>query len=76
MEEVALGIIKIIGRILFFVFVELSLDILLKGPGHLIVKLFSRNKEKEPTENQSLIVGIIFWALISVIVFLVFRYAL
>jgi len=76
MEEVVAGIFKFIGRAIVQVFVELIFELLIKGPGYIIVMLFSINKEKEPTENQSLIVGIIFWSVIGICVYLVFKYAL
>lgn len=76
MEDVAAGIFKFIGRAIAQIFIELILELLIKGPGYLIIKLFSKNKEKEPTENKLIIVGLLFWCSIGLGAYLVFKYAI
>ena len=73
-EEIASGLFRIIGKLIGQVFLEVILEIILKGPGYIIIKLFSKNKAKEPSETTAFIVGILFWAVIALIVFVVMKY--
>lgn len=70
------GLFKFIGRFIVHIFIELILELLIKGPGYLIIKLFSKNNGEEPTENKLIIVGLIFWCSIGSAIFLVFKYAI
>ena len=76
MEEVVAGIFKFIGRAIVQIFIELILEILIKGPGYLIIKFFSNLNEKEPTENKIIITGILFWCLVGGSTYLVFKYGM
>lgn len=76
MEEVVAGIFKFIGRAIGQIFMELILELLIKGPGYLIIKLFSKNKQKEPTENKLIVVGLLFWCFIGGGAYMVFKYAI
>ena len=73
-EEIASGLFRIIGKLIGQVFLELIFEIILKGPGYIIVKLFSKNKEKEPSETPVFIVGVLFWVVIALIAFVVMKY--
>ncbi len=42
MEEIVGGVIKFVGRIVVQFLVEVVFEVLLKGPGYLIVKSFDR----------------------------------
>ena len=74
MEEVAAGIFKFIGRAIVQIFIELILELLIKGPGYLIIKFFSKINEKDPTENKTVIIGLIFWCFVGSTTYLVFKY--
>ena len=74
MEDVVAGIFKFIGRAIGQIFIELILELLIKGPGYLITKFFSKTNEKEPTENKTIIIGLLFWCFIGVSTYLVYKY--
>jgi len=74
MEEVAVGIFKFIGRAIVQIFIELILELLIKGPGYLIIKFFSKINEKDPRENKTVIIGLIFWCFVGSTTYLVFKY--
>ena len=76
MEDVVVGIFKFIGRAIGQIFIELILELLIKGPGYLIIKYFSKSNEKESTENKLVIAGIIFWCFVGGCVYLVFKYGM
>ena len=76
MEEVVAGIFKFIGRAIAQIFIELILELLIKGPGYLVLKLFSNSREKEPTENKLLVVGLLFWFVVGAGTYLVFKYGM
>lgn len=76
MEEVVAGIFKFIGRVIVQIFIELILELLIKGPGYLIMKFFSNINKNEPTENKLIIVGILFWCFIGGSAYLVFKYGI
>ena len=76
MEEVIVGIFKFIGRAIVHIFIELILELLIKGPGYLIIKIFSNINEKEPTENKIIIIGLLFWCLVGAVAYMVFKYGM
>ena len=76
MEEIVAGIFKFIGRVIAQIFIELILEIIVKGPGYLIIKFFSKTNAKEPTENRTIIIGLLFWCFIGVSTYLVFKYGM
>ena len=73
-EEIASGLFRLLGKLIGQVFIELILELVIKGPGYIIIKLFSKNKENEPSETPEFMVGILFWVVIALIVFVVFKY--
>lgn len=76
MEDVVGGIFKFIGRAIGQIFIELILELLIKGPSYLIIKFFSKNNEKEPTENKLIIIGLLFWCFVGSCAYLVFKYGM
>ena len=76
MEDVVAGIFKFIGRAIGQILIELILELLIKGPGYLIIKFFSKTNEKEPTENRLIIVGLLFWCFVGGSTYLVFKYGI
>ncbi len=68
--EIASGFLEIIGRI----FMELILEILIKGPGYLIVKIFTK-KNINPDSFLVIVIGLIVWVIFGYGVFLVYSIA-
>ncbi len=63
-EEVVEGFFKFAARIIGQIFIELIFEILIKGPGYFIVKLFS--VEAPDTDSARVIfTGVLFWLLIG-----------
>ena len=76
MEEVVEGAFRFIARAIGHIFIEIILELLIKGPGYLIAKLISKNRQMEPTENKSIILGILFWCFIGGVAYMVVKYAI
>lgn len=73
-DEIASGIFKIIGKLIGQIFIELILELIIKGPGYLIIKSLSKNSESVPSEGLVAMVGILFWTVVALIVFVVIKY--
>lgn len=62
------GVLRFVGRIL----VELVVELLLYGTGHLLLKPFYRGKE--PSDGLCALVGLLAWAAFAVAAFMAYRY--
>ncbi len=65
--EALRGAFRVVGRVLF----EVVFDILLKGTGHVVIRLFRPGKE--PGEETCALVGLLVWDAIAVGAFLLHR---
>jgi len=74
LDELASGLLHIVGRLIGHLFIDIILELLIKGPGYLINKAFARKKDIDPDGFLVLLTGIIFWVLIGIIVFFVISY--
>jgi len=65
--DIATGLFEIIIKVVG----EIFLEIIIKGPGYVIVRLFKTPKsgEIEPDNPLAIIAGVIFWILIGLGVF-------
>ena len=63
-EEIAGGIFKVLGRFIGHMFIEIISELLLKGPGYFIVKLFTKN---DPNHDGFAVVftGFMFWLFVG-----------
>lgn len=73
--DVAAGILEVIGRIIGQIFIEVILELLIKGPGYLILKIIKGNKidELDPDDGLVILTGILFWVFVALIVFVGLR---
>lgn len=65
LDDLVEGIFRGFVRFLASVFVEVIMEILIKGPGYFIVKSCS-NKAPEPDSLSVILVGILFWLLTAI----------
>ena len=65
--EVAVVVVRGIVQI----FVEIVVEILVKGPGYLLVKLFKANAG--PDGLIVFLVGILFWMVIAICSFIIYK---
>jgi hypothetical protein len=72
-EEIVSGIFKVFFRIIGQIFMELIFELLLKGSGYFIYKLFSK-QEPDPDGFIVVITGIVFWILIVGVGFVLYQY--
>ena len=63
------GILRVIGRILFEVFFEF----ILQGTGYVLIRLF--RPRDEPGDTACAIVGILFWAVVGIGGYYIYRAA-
>lgn len=66
--------VEIVGRVIQFivqVFIEIVVELLLKGPGYMICRLFS--KRVEPDGLIVLIVGLAAWLVVGAGVYALYR---
>ena len=75
LDDLAAGLFEIIGRILKHIFIEIILEFVVKLPGYLILKLFNYRdiKSNDSDESAYIIVGVVFWVLVGIILFLIYR---
>ena len=66
--ELLVAVFKIIGRL----FVEVIVEFLLKGAGYLVCRIFS--KRIDPDGIMVMLVGLVFWVIITTGVFLLYEY--
>jgi len=71
--DIAVGFLEIVVRFIGQFFLEVILEIFIKGPGYLIVKLLSFSKKKtDPDSFLAIIAGLLFWVIIGYGAFLVY----
>jgi len=63
-EEVFEGFFKLVARLIGQIFIELIFEILIKGPGYFIIKLFSV-AAPDPDSAKVIFTGILFWVIIG-----------
>ena len=65
--DLAAGLFEILGRLFFQFFVEIILEIVIKGPGYLIARylLFRDETFLEGSETGITLIGISFWLIIG-----------
>ncbi|MCL2916756.1 hypothetical protein [Shewanella litorisediminis] len=61
LDEVIGSAFKVVARFIVEVFVEIIFEIMIKGPGYLLVKPFSKSAP-DPDGVLVVIVGLVFWA--------------
>lgn len=68
--DIAAGLFEIVIRVVG----EILLEIIVKGPGYIIVRLFTtpKNREVEPDGVLVIAVGVAFWVLIGAGVFFIY----
>lgn len=71
--DVVAGLFELIGRFFGQVFIEIFLEIIVRGPGYLIARLFSGSKNTDPDGWLALLLGIAFWAVIAAGAYFVFQ---
>ena len=73
--DLAAGFFEILGRLLFQFFVEIILEIVIKGPGYLIAKyLLSKDREfLEQSEAGLTLIGVSFWLLTGLSVYALYK---
>ena len=62
-EDIAGGLIRFLVSILKQIYIELILELLIKGPGYFIVKMIT-NTPPDPDGYLVVISGILFWVVI------------
>jgi len=65
LEAIGEGIIRGTIRFFTYLFIDIVLDILIRGPGYLIMKWVFRTYP-DPDSFRVLIVGMLFWILIGI----------
>lgn len=73
-DELAGGLLRVVARFIGEILVSLIFEIIIKGPGYIIVKFLSKPKS-EPGEGVSTVVGILFWLLVGCISFYVYQFS-
>jgi hypothetical protein len=63
-EEVVGGIFKVLGRFIGQFIIEVLFELLLKGPGYLISKQFTKS-DPNPDGFIVLLCGLLFWLVIG-----------
>jgi len=63
-EDIVGGALKVVGRLLGHFLIEIIFEILLKGPGCLISKQFTK-RELDPDGFIVVITGLLFWGVVG-----------
>ena len=71
--DIAAGVFEVLGKFVGQIFIEIILELLIKGPGYLILKILKRSHagEVDPDSGIVIITGITFWILLGGLVFMV-----
>ena len=64
------GLLRVIGQFVL----EIVLEILIKGPGYVIVRAFRRRESVDPDSAVVILVGILFWVVLIVGGYLAYQY--
>lgn len=64
-EDIVGGVVRFFGRFIAQLFIEIILELLIKGPGYLIAKIIFKS---EPDVDSFVVItfGILFWLLLGV----------
>lgn len=68
-EDVVEGVFRILGRFIGQVFIEIILELLIKGPGYFIARTF---KKCDPDGVIVVVTGILFWVVVSLGVYSIY----
>ena len=71
LEDVFEGVFRALGRLFAQIFVEVIFELLIKGPGYFICKLFSRDKP-DPDSGIVILIGLLFWIVLGWIIYSIF----
>lgn len=63
-EDVIEGFFRVMGRFVGQFFIEVVFEIIIKGPGYFIVKLFIKG-EPNPDGAAVVITGVLFWLVLG-----------
>lgn len=65
--DIAVGFFEIVGRFIGQLFIEIILEVLIKGPGYIIVRMFTSPSKKDIDTDGVLVLfsGVIFWVIIG-----------
>ncbi len=66
-EDIIEGVVRILARLL----IEIVFELLIKGPGHLLMHLFRPGKPR--SEGVCAMLGMAFWALVAALAYLMLR---
>lgn len=66
-EAIVEGVVRILMRFL----IDIVLDVLIKGPGHLLMHLFRPGKPR--SEGVCAMLGMALWALVAALAYLMLR---
>lgn len=68
LDEIVEGTLRIIGRFMAYLFVEIIIELILKGPGYLIAKyvVFARRKDVDYDSWHTWLMGILFWLIVII----------
>jgi hypothetical protein len=74
-EDLAEGILRFVGRVIAQIFVDIVFEILIKGPGYFFMRLSVRFGAKEPDPDgfAVAIAGILFWAIVGLGAYFLYR---
>jgi len=70
-EEVAESLIKFLGRLLLYFFLEIIIELLIKGPGYFLTKIFLKNKP-DIDGWITILFGLLFWVVVGGLVYFVY----
>ncbi|MBV1871960.1 MAG: hypothetical protein KUG83_05385 [Gammaproteobacteria bacterium] len=70
-EDIVGGIFRVLGRFVSQIFIEIIFDILLKGPGYFIGRIFTKG-EPDPDGFIVVTTGIVFWVVLGFGVFSIY----
>ena len=63
-EDVVEGIFRVVGRFIGQIFIEIVFELLIKGPGYFISKVFTKH-DPNPDGFVVVITGILFWVVVG-----------
>lgn len=70
-EDVFEGMFRVIGRLIGYFVIEIVFEILLKGTGYFITRLFTKNNPN-PEGLLVIFVGAVFWVIVSALAYSIY----
>lgn len=70
-EDVFEGIVRVIGRLIGYFVIEIVFEILIKGTGYFITRLFTKN-DPNPEGLLVIFVGAVFWVIVSALAYSIY----